>query len=669
MDKRRLAKKKETGLNEGVAGRYMKRETPPLLRNYHTPARQGTTFQRLGRNAKVPASYIPQAQSMPSNLSHPSTSPQAILVPRPSVGQVSVVSQDGSNVASVFSDLDKYYVGNQSSPRSYGQQVRHFQPQGQQQHLSAVTGYRFDKPQNYQHTLYQQQDPSSQYQKAVNPTQTFYPVATVQQPAISVATPSSTSIPVGHLAQNFQKLRMTSAPVSRTDITSTSAGSQSFGVAYSQPVNGGVVAGLPRPMPQSSQAGLSIVAAPANSYLDSHLHMQQPGGSVLRRHSLDSGVNSQEDQQHISHTPLSIIREDDNLEANPFYKYTGANFESNGQSNNNEHYASHLSDENYQIAQYHQEIRSHYAQQNPGGNLLGKGMFGMVATDLSNLKTPTTGSSVNSSGVGSLLSQEELPLPPGWSVDWTVRGRKYYIDHNTQATHWSHPLKKESLPADWERIESKERGVYFYNHVTRTAQYHHPCSNLQGMILSYGGSVVPERIPPHLEMRQSKQLVPANPYLNTEIPEWLVVFSKAPHEHDHKLKWELFTLKELENFAGLLIRLHKQDLEHIVMSYERYRIALTREMERRKLEKQQQQQPLAITNIPSQPNLAQQQQSSQQMQAQNNSQTQTHPQSQSQSQSSQQGSFSTQQQTAQLQQQQQQQQQHLLLTQTIETKV
>ena len=28
----------------------------------------------------------------------------------------------------------------------------------------------------------------------------------------------------------------------------------------------------------------------------------------------------------------------------------------------------------------------------------------------------------------------ELPLPPGWSVGWTMRGRKYYIDHNTKVT-------------------------------------------------------------------------------------------------------------------------------------------------------------------------------------------------------------------------------------------
>ena len=65
---------------------------------------------------------------------------------------------------------------------------------------------------------------------------------------------------------------------------------------------------------------------------------------------------------------------------------------------------------------------------------------------------------VTSGGYGA----EEIPLPPGWSIDWTMGGRKYYIDHNTQATHWSHPLEKESLPYGWERIESKDSCVYYY---------------------------------------------------------------------------------------------------------------------------------------------------------------------------------------------------------------
>jgi scaffold protein salvador len=42
-----------------------------------------------------------------------------------------------------------------------------------------------------------------------------------------------------------------------------------------------------------------------------------------------------------------------------------------------------------------------------------------------------------------------------------MRGRKYYIDHNTKTTHWSHPLEKEGLPTGWERIESHEFGVYY----------------------------------------------------------------------------------------------------------------------------------------------------------------------------------------------------------------
>jgi len=50
-------------------------------------------------------------------------------------------------------------------------------------------------------------------------------------------------------------------------------------------------------------------------------------------------------------------------------------------------------------------------------------------------------------------------LPPGWAVGWTSYGRKYYIDHITQTTHWTHPL--DSLPAGWERVESADHGVYY----------------------------------------------------------------------------------------------------------------------------------------------------------------------------------------------------------------
>lgn len=63
-------------------------------------------------------------------------------------------------------------------------------------------------------------------------------------------------------------------------------------------------------------------------------------------------------------------------------------------------------------------------------------------------------------------SEDELPLPPGWSVDYTLRGRKYYIDHNAKTTHWSHPLEREGLPVGWQRIESHQYGIYYYKYLS-----------------------------------------------------------------------------------------------------------------------------------------------------------------------------------------------------------
>ncbi|XP_064101379.1 protein salvador homolog 1-like isoform X1 [Macrobrachium nipponense] len=180
--------------------------------------------------------------------------------------------------------------------------------------------------------------------------------------------------------------------------------------------------------------------------------------------------------------------------------------------------------------------------------------------------------------------EQELPLPPGWSVDYTLRGRKYYIDHNTKTTHWSHPLEKEGLPAGWERIESLEHGVYYVNHITRQAQYEHPCAQQYLTRIPEENALASHRplpIPHHTEFRQPLSLMPASPYLHEEIPYWLHVYSQASPEHDHKLRWELFRLPELDSYQAMLNRLFKQELHGIVMSYEMYRIALTREIERR----------------------------------------------------------------------------------------
>jgi len=194
------------------------------------------------------------------------------------------------------------------------------------------------------------------------------------------------------------------------------------------------------------------------------------------------------------------------------------------------------------------------------------------------------------------IVEGEYPLPLGWSVGYTTRGRKYFIDHNTKTTHWSHPLEKEGLPAGWERIDSAEYGSYFVNHITRKAQYEHPSFPQYSMPrtatitgpapsgprLTYNAAHIP--IPPAPQSiggYHHNVLVPANPYLHEEIPIWLRVYFKASPSLDHKLKWELFRLPELDCFDTMLNRLFRDELEELVMRYERIRLAISQELEYR----------------------------------------------------------------------------------------
>lgn len=167
-----------------------------------------------------------------------------------------------------------------------------------------------------------------------------------------------------------------------------------------------------------------------------------------------------------------------------------------------------------------------------------------------------------------------------------MRGRRYYIDHNTKTTHWSHPYEKEGLPTGWERVDSPDHGTYYVNHITRLAQYGHPCATQYGQSggsASEGSQLLPPPPPPeHTNYHPRSVLVPANPYLHEEIPQWLYIYSKPPKECDHMLKWNLFRLPELECFQAILNRLYRQELEEVVMGYEMQRLAIAKEMERRR---------------------------------------------------------------------------------------
>ncbi|XP_058839903.1 protein salvador homolog 1-like isoform X1 [Topomyia yanbarensis] len=178
--------------------------------------------------------------------------------------------------------------------------------------------------------------------------------------------------------------------------------------------------------------------------------------------------------------------------------------------------------------------------------------------------------------------EEELPLPPGWSVDYTLRGRKYYIDHNTKTTHWSHPLEREGLPTGWERHESAQHGTFYYNCITGQAQDSHPY--LTSCYLHHATPVEIPRplITSHTHFTPHSALVPANPYLLEAVPEWLEFYAKSTPENDHKLKWDMFQLQQLEGIAGMLTKLFRQECHLIVVKYETLRIAIRSMMEEKK---------------------------------------------------------------------------------------
>lgn len=91
--------------------------------------------------------------------------------------------------------------------------------------------------------------------------------------------------------------------------------------------------------------------------------------------------------------------------------------------------------------------------------------------------------------------------------------------------------------------------------------------------------------PGHTHYQPHSVLVPANPYLLEEIPPWLKIYFQARVELDHKLRWDMFQLTDLDCFNAMLTRLYKQELQMIVMRYESYRSALFVEMEKCKMQR------------------------------------------------------------------------------------
>jgi len=176
------------------------------------------------------------------------------------------------------------------------------------------------------------------------------------------------------------------------------------------------------------------------------------------------------------------------------------------------------------------------------------------------------------------------PLPQGWSVGWTVRGRKYFIDHNTRSTHWARPQEGEEVQSRQYRVTAQYQ--------PRQLQYEVPLPGyrlppLQPSLPSPSySSPTPSSSysysSPSPSHYQHNVLVPANPYLHEEIPVWLRVYFKASPTLDHQLKWDLFRLPELECFDAMLLRLFREECHVLVQRYETLRSRMSHELANRR---------------------------------------------------------------------------------------
>lgn len=107
------------------------------------------------------------------------------------------------------------------------------------------------------------------------------------------------------------------------------------------------------------------------------------------------------------------------------------------------------------------------------------------SSGISNINNETPASTANMIPSGTSNLQAHLAphpgeiewLPPGWEVKYVTGShgdgpRKYYVDHNTQTTHWE--LPPPPLPPGWETRRDQLGRIYYIDHNTRTTTWQRP---------------------------------------------------------------------------------------------------------------------------------------------------------------------------------------------------
>ncbi|KAL8992942.1 MAG: hypothetical protein Q9169_006724 [Polycauliona sp. 2 TL-2023] len=77
--------------------------------------------------------------------------------------------------------------------------------------------------------------------------------------------------------------------------------------------------------------------------------------------------------------------------------------------------------------------------------------------------------------------EPKYTLPPGWEERECIKGKPYFVDHNTRTTTWVRPIPSDEstfrpLPEGWERRRTHDvkRRIYYVDHNTKSCSWDFP---------------------------------------------------------------------------------------------------------------------------------------------------------------------------------------------------
>jgi uncharacterized protein YbdZ (MbtH family) len=143
-----------------------------------------------------------------------------------------------------------------------------------------------------------------------------------------------------------------------------------------------------------------------------------------------------------------------------------------------------------------------------------------LESSTSNSTNNNRGSSASrAQSTSSSSTRSDEPLPSGWEISYTDKGRMFFIDHTTKQTTWIDPRTGKpspqpaldfekrigSLPTGWEERRHHDGRIFYIDHVNKKTQWEDP------RLEKFSGPAVPYSRDYKHKYETFKKMLPASP--------------------------------------------------------------------------------------------------------------------------------------------------------------